>query len=401
MLTRDLLMYRNTRGLVRPRFVSLLDPELLAGATQLLGLVQDPVEPRRGPLCAAMQAAIGHIKPPKVGKGLAKIVLDRLTFAEPDAAATALRADIFTRATAILRELAVDATPADYEAALLRHLGADLTTLRQHLYDDLPDERPLLAYKPLTPAQVLERYNMALAQGLIMHSQRLLVRTASKDVLRVRRVLRWLKFCRLVADVRTQEDGSWEIDITGPAAILDLQKKYGMQLATFLPVVAVLDTFDIAAEVSLHRGSVARLALSQADPLVSPHANALGFVPPEVAAFAERFSDDAWRLELNTEPRHVGVAGICVPDLSLCHSNGASAHIELFHRWHHHALTRRLQDMQVRQDPTLFFGIERFLFDKAETQAQLAAHPTAASRVFSFNSFPSARAVLRLIAPLA
>jgi predicted nuclease of restriction endonuclease-like RecB superfamily len=202
----------------------------------------------------------------------------------------------------------------------------------------------------------------------------------------VRKVLRWLKFCRLVAEVRhVGED--WSLEVEGPGAMLAMQKKYGLQLASFLSVVPVLGRWELTATVETARKQ-ATLSLSDKDPLVSPLPAALGHVPAEVASLAEGFQDEAWELDLTPLPRHMGASGLCVPDLTFRHRESRrEVALELFHAWHAGPLARRLAELRSRPDVGLLLGVDRALAKEAAERETLEAHP----QVMLFNGFPSVK----------
>ncbi|MBF5042306.1 DUF790 family protein [Aggregicoccus sp. 17bor-14] len=391
MLTRELLLFRTREGRLRPSFVSREDPALLALAESLRAELQDAVGRTREDLEEALALHAGAWKRPRVARGLVKLLLDRMDFGEPEPAVAEARMDALRTAARVLRSLPPAATQDQYAAALAAALPAPLAQVREGLYADLPPQRRLVALEVPEAGELLDRYNLALAQGHLLGARRLHLRARAPELLRVRKVLRWLKFCRLVASVH-REDEDWELSVEGPAAMLSLQKKYGLQLASFLTAVPLLQRWELRAEVSTGRKSVT-LVLDHKDPLVSPHAgSALGHVPEEVQALAHALEEaQDWELDLTPLPRHTGASGLCVPDLTLRHRrSGRTVALELFHAWHAGALRRRLEELRARPDPELLLGVERALLkDSAEREA-LEAHP----QVLLFRGFPSAKRVL-------
>lgn len=385
MLTRDLLLHRTREGRLRPSFVSREDAGLLALAQTLLGELQDAVGRTREDLEEALALHAGAFKKPRVARGLVKLLLDRMDFGEPEPQVAATRAEALRTAARVLRTLPPDATQEDYTQRLAAVLPAPLDDVRERLYADLPPQRRLVALELPGAAELLDRYNLALAQGHLLHAKRLHLRARAPELLRVRKVLRWLKFCRLVAQLH-REDDDWELSVEGPGAMLDLQKKYGLQLASFLTVVPLLQRWELRADLSSARRT-ATLVLDHRDPLVSPHAGALGHVPEEVAALARALEEDSeWALDLTPLPRHTGAAGLCVPDLTLRHrESGREVALELFHAWHAGALRRRLEELRARPDPQLLLGVERALLRDESERALLEAHP----QVLLFRGYPS------------
>ena len=394
MLTRELLLFRVRDGKLRPSFVKQGDAGLLALAGELIAEVEAARGRSRDEVEEALGLKAGAYTRPKVARGLAKLLVDRMSFEEPSEGVCEARAATFREAARVLRALPPDATVEGYEARLAEALPHPLPELREALYADLPGHRKLLEWEALSPAELMDRYNLALAQGPLFDARRLTLRARAPELLRVRKVLRWLKFCRLVAEVR-RDGEDWVLEVEGPGSMLALQKKYGLQLASFLSVVPVLERWHLTAAIESPRRRVT-LVLDEKDPLVSPHAAALGHIPPEVASLAESFEDADWELDLLPLPRHMGATGLCVPDLTFRHRNtGREVALELFHAWHAGPLARRLEELRSRPDEGLLLGVDRALARDAQARTELEAHP----RVVLFHGFPSAKRLRARLSP--
>jgi hypothetical protein len=389
VLTRELVSFRVREGVLRPAFVKRDDAALLALAGELLSDVEALRGEPRDDVEEALGLKAGAFARPKVARGLVKLLLDRLLFDEASPGVAEARWERLKAAAGVLRAMPPDATVEAYEARLAAALPVPLPEARETLYADLPGHRRLLGWEAeaLGAQELVDRYNLALAQGPLLSARRLTLWAQAPELLRVRKVLRWLKFCRLVAEVRRVGE-DWALEVEGPGAMLALQKKYGLQLASFLSVVPVLERWELKATVDAARGRQATLVLGHKDPLLSPLPAALGHVPPEVASLAEGFEDEAWELDLTPLPRHMGAAGLCVPDLTFRHRESKrEVALELFHAWHAGPLARRLEELRSRPDGLLLLGVDRALAKAAAEREALEAHP----QVVLFNGFPSAR----------
>ncbi|WP_375767746.1 DUF790 family protein [Archangium gephyra] len=394
MLTRELLLFRVRDGKLRPSFVKREDAALRTLATELIAEVAAGVGRSRDEVEETLALRAGAHTRPKVARGLVKLLVDRMLFDEPSEGISEARAAAFREAARVLRSLPADATVEAYESRLAEAFPRPLPELREALYADLPGHRRLLGWEALTAPELLDRYNLALAQGPLFDARRLTLRAKAPELLRVRKVLRWLKFCRLVAEVR-REGEDWVLEVEGPGAMLALQKKYGLQLASFLSVVPVLKYWQLTASLESPRRRVT-LVLDDKDPLVSPHGTALGHIPPEVATLAEGFDDADWELDLLPLPRHMGAAGLCVPDLTFRHrQTGREVALELFHAWHAGPLSRRMEELRSRPDAGLLLGVDRALAKDAQARALLEAHP----QVVLFHGFPSAKRLRARLSP--
>jgi uncharacterized protein len=394
MLTRELLLFRTRDAKLRPLFIRREEPALLALATELIASVEAAHGRSRDDVEEALGLQAGAHARPKVARGLVKLLVDRLRFDEPEQGVAQARAALFLQAAQVRRTLEPGTSMEAYEARLAQTLAEPLPALREALYADLPGHRRLLDWDALAPAELLDRYNLALAQGPLLEARRLTLRALAPELLRVRKVLRWLKFCRLVAEVR-REGEDWVLEVEGPGTLLAMPKKYGLQLASFLSVVPVLKYWRLTAELHTPRRQ-ATLVLDEKDPLVSPHGPALGHIPPEVESFARDFDDAEWELDLLPLPRHMGAKGLCVPDVTFRHrQTRREVALELFHAWHAGPLARRLEELRSRPDEGLLLGVERALAKGTQEREALEAHP----QVVLFHGFPSAKRLRARLSP--
>ena len=387
MLTRELLIYRTVKGKLRPTFVDSKHEDHLALAAGLVQILEHGVGETRGALDEAQGVLVGEAKKTKLARGLVKLLQDKCSFEEPGDAAATLRRHAFRHSAAALRALPDDAPLALYLERIAAGLPAPIDDCREQLYADLGEHRRLLRSALPTPQALLERYNLAQAQGLVLYAQRLRVRTGTQSQLELRKLLRWLKWSRLVAEVHREGD-EWALQVEGPGAMFDMQKKYGLQLATFLAAVPLLSKFSLTAEVDVPRGAKGTMVLDHKDPLRALDQSALGHIPAEVEAGMGALADERWSVEALPELRHTGATGMCVPDFALRdRESGAGVAVELFHRWHSRALLRRLDELLARPDPGLVLGVDLSLVKDAGLAARVDGHP----QVFTFNKFPARR----------
>ena len=57
------------------------------------------------------------------------------------------------------------------------------------------------------------------------------------------------KLRRLLHDVRTLDDGGYEMRLDGPLSLFKSSQKYGVQMAQFLPTLLHLERFELEATV--------------------------------------------------------------------------------------------------------------------------------------------------------
>jgi len=399
MLTKELLRFRCDGDRLVPQLLAAT-PAQRELAASLLAHWQGGVGRRRGDLEDAATPIMHRSRALIVAKGLHKLIVDRCTFADP-ASTAHLRSEALALSATVLSVSAAQRPVGDcdaHRAAIAARLGTDAQSLAERLYGDLPDAAILEAAPAWDAQALIAAYNLALCQGLLLHARRLDIAVADADTGRRRRLLTALRFRHLLAEVRADHAGVLRMEVSGPGAVLDQASRYGLQLALFLPALACCTRWTASAEVAVPRDparTTARLELS-AD-LGLPGDNAfLGHVPAEVrqlsAAIVARQTDwtvaDAQLLPLPT-------GELVVPDLQV--TVARSVHpVELFHRWHGHALRRRLDQLAQGLMPQLVIGVDRALV-RSPSDAALAEHPAFLRHGFLFTDIPTPRGLVQAI----
>jgi hypothetical protein len=329
---------------------------------------------------------------------LQKLVLEHCRFRDP-----APLAELRVRALALSAQALRD-PPASVEAhrgLVAAQLGLDAAALGEQLYGDLPDAAVLEEVPRFSARRLIELYNLALCQGLLLGASELTVTVHDADAGLRRKLLKALRFRRLLAAVLAADGGDLRLAISGPLSVLDQASRYGIQLALFLPALACAKRWRAEAVIVLPRRAgagiaSARLELGDGLGLVGDSAF-LGYVPAELrdlgAALAAKFP--AWRLG---EPQLLALPGgeLVVCDLEIA-CGPVTVHIELFHRWHETALTRRIAQLEQGLAPQLAIGVERALARKPAVAA-LVARAVFARHGFLFSDLPVARVLGEVVA---
>ena len=195
MLTKDLLRFKTSGGYAKPSFINPADPKLLTLAERLIALFENSPGSTREELDEQLDHLTAAYNDVKLARGLVKILIDRSEFSgcgEQDYPAA--RHALFLRSAALLNSEQCPADPAEYRARLM----ADEPVLKTGVYPDLPENEQLIALKKTFPKELLERYNMALAQSLMLYSDGLDCQVSAEDQGALRRLLKYLKFFRLL-----------------------------------------------------------------------------------------------------------------------------------------------------------------------------------------------------------
>lgn len=384
MLTRELLRFQRKGGF-KPAFVDVHSPALLELAESLISLYSDGVQQRvsREELDELAQILIRRERDSKLGDGLNKLLSDRCDFDIPqELDYPGMRRELFTRSAQALTECSGDI--GRYREALAgfgEFIACDI-------YGDLPELERLHAFRAITPLELLNRYNVSLVQGLLLYADEVKLQVSDPNPAELRRVFKYLKFFRLLAELRTAPHGAVALQISGPFSIFANTRKYALQLANFFPAVLNLATWKLQAKIRLG-SKTGKLELDNSCALVSHYRNFSSYVPEEIRMFHKLFAQQSanWKI-IGETPFISGIKPeLIFPDLSFRRdSDGKIIHLELFHRWHKGQLEHRLEFLQNHPQIPLLLGIDRALADDAEFALLQERFP--AVNCYRFRDFP-------------
>ncbi len=397
MLTADLLRVRIKAKEIAPSFVRTDDEDLLERAEQLIALYREAEQGAwtRGQVDEAAREVEGLETDIKLTRGLAKVLQDRAEFAtQAPLPPPELRERVFA-AAARLGPLARHAGPLgrrtadDVLAAVAAELGSTAAELSRALYADLKEEQTLLGVELPDPQGLLQRYNMALAQSMLLRAEKLEIGLLSPDPKRVRQLYRALKFHGLMYRV-SHAGEDWRFEVDGPLSLLQQSTRYGLQLALFFPTLALLSTpWRLDAELRWgKRGLRKRLTLSHASGLVSPARDVGAWKSRVEEHFEARFLelDSGWSLSPG-EALDLGGQELMVPDFTL-KKGGRTAHLDIVGWWRKGYLDKRLKNLP----PNVVLAVSRKLAaDKGAPPAQ----------VVSFSEILPAKQVLERVEAVA
>jgi predicted nuclease of restriction endonuclease-like RecB superfamily len=338
------LLFSHRRGAeVYPAF---LRKEQHIWASRVLELIGQHQHKTRGELQEALRALEGDSPDYRIVRGFAHLALNAaefslaLTSVEPEV----LRSEAFRlaaqRGHGKQQAQAILATLAEkYELPV--------ALLREALYADLPEHHVLSAMPEFTPATLVNRFNLAQAQGLLYSALHIRL-TAHRNVPgEYRRLFHQLKFHGLMYAVEGSLEDGYQIYVDGPASLFKQTRRYGIQMASFLPALLQISRWEM--EALLQRGErELSYKLSSAGSLLRSHHAA----PPPYdslleRSFAERWSklETSWILEREVEI--IDLKGtVFVPDFALRHPNGQVAHLEIMGFWHPDYLRRKLDKVR-------------------------------------------------------
>ena len=267
--------------------------------------------------------------------------------------------DVFDR-SAVLAEAAVE---LEVPAAQVDRL----------LFCDLPGAQIVAKFPLTTPTALLHRYNLALAQGVLLRASRVIVDLLPTTATRYRELFRALRFRRLMADVSGSATEGYRIVIDGPMSLFEATQRYGLQLAMFLPVLVGGEGWTLTADIAWGKAKdKAVLELSDRDGLVSHYRGGAGELD-EVAALEASFArlGGPWTVHRDAGIFELKGKGTFMPDLVFRHgTTGAAVHLEAFGYWSRDAVFKRVELLEQGFEQKFILAVSRRLRVSPEIAAE-------------------------------
>jgi predicted nuclease of restriction endonuclease-like RecB superfamily len=354
MLTGNLVRAKTTsKGRVMPLYLKRDDPRWLEVAESLLLIFREGVDMTRGEIESEIDELIGEGMATLAHRGLAKVLEDRAEFeVVADVPPETVRDKVFLAAAEQRRALRAAGHRAPFRRevvldAVAKELGLEPERVAAVLFADLKDENRLLRFDDLDAQRLIDRYNVALAQAVLLRSVLVTAEVRNEKPARYRQLFRQLKFHRLLYRVQGSMAEGYSFQIDGPLSLFSATNKYGLQMALFLPTLLLCRDFRLDAELRWGpKREIRTFHLEASDGLVSHQAETGTYVPAEVGAFVERFRQvaPAWEVTEATELIELGREGMWVPDYRFVHRpTGTDVFVEILGFWKRSSVERLLR----------------------------------------------------------
>ncbi|QDV33476.1 DUF790 family protein [Tautonia plasticadhaerens] len=404
MLTGNLVRVRNSKNRVIPQYLDRDNGYWLEVSESLLLIFREGVGMSRGEIASEIEAVVGKGMSSLVHQGLAKVLEDRAEFeVVADVPPEELREKVFTAAAEQRKALAGSSRPGLREpfrrdevlAAVGKELDLPPDQVVSGMFADLKDENTLLRFDGLSAIGLIDRYNVALAQAVLLRSVQLEAEVRGERPPRYRQLFRHLKFHRLLYQVKGSMASGYTFFLDGPLSLFMATNRYGLQMALFLPALLLCSDFRIDAELRWGPKRQPRtFHLGSADGLVSHYQDAGQYVPAEILAFLDRFRQLApeWDVSEATELVDLGREGVWVPDLRFVHlPTGTDVLVEVLGFWKRSALDRLLRVLPKHGPPRYLLAIsDSMKVDEGAIQG-------LSGPVLRFKEIPNAKEMLALL----
>lgn len=392
MLTGKMVRVRHARNRLIPAYIDANDPQWQSVAERLLDLYRSLQGCSRSELEEEITEALGDNPTQLVHQGLAKLLEDRCEFdVESSHPPDELREKIFSMATVRRKEGTFDRS-AIVEAAA-EELGISVEQVDRGLFADLKMEQRLNRFKDCTVEQLLHRYNVALAQAILLRSTGVKIDIRGETPGRYRQLFRAIKFHRLICEIHNAGPDAYTLMLDGPLSLFSSTQKYGMQLAMFLPALLQCKRFDLKAIVRWGTERKEKeFVLDSGEGLRSHTVDHGDYIPKELTLFEDLFRKQIGDWDISSETAVVPVGtSFWIPDFVLTHKKSKrSVYLEILGFWRRTDVDKHCLRLQRElKAPFVLAVSEQFNIDEAASENANAA-------IYQFKRTPLPEEVVRL-----
>ncbi len=355
MLTSDLLRVKVIKDEIQPRYIDATQTRFLNHAERLIEVYKANVGQNRGVLDEDIKDVIGDGTDFVIQKGLAKLLSDRCEF---EVVSPVPPRDLRERIFALSAQHHPVALQPDHHHTMDRNqllslvgeefeLSAD--EVEAAMYADLQDAYMLQSFDPIKAIDLLHRYNLALAQALLFRATHLYIELRNATAQRLRQMMRYIKFFRLIATAQPLGHNHYKIHIDGPLSLFRFTQKYGVQMATFLPALLLCDDWHLEAEIKWEdKKPPYRFFLDSETDLTSHYPDRGVYITQEEQRFRKQWKAFTleWSLEPHTQILRLGTHDTLVSDYIIKHENGREILLVVMGFWQRHTLLRKLELIQ-------------------------------------------------------
>jgi len=238
-------------------------------------------------------------------------------------------------------------TKPEQRKRIIENVAAELKIpiemLEENLYADLESELILEKFEPLSPQELLKRYNLSITQTLLFGATEMNF-TASANWQKIFFVIKKLG---LIYDA--YKDGGFWVKIDGPASLFKLTRRYGTAMAKFLPVIVANSEWRVEAKILWkYTNEICDFKIEswKHRQLLGSYQPAISFDSVVEEDFATRFQalNSGWRLRREPEPVLAGKR-VIIPDFSF-EREGVKLYMEVVGFWTTEYLLRKIEKLK-------------------------------------------------------
>ena len=244
--------------------------------------------------------------------------------------------------------------------------------IRAGLYADLAENRVLTKFDPLTPQELLHRYNLSQVQGVFYRASQIILNAHRNVPGEYKLLFRYLKLFQLMAYIEGDADHGFTITIDGPTSLFSSSTRYGLAIAKLIPALLHVTKWSLAATLQTrdfytNNWKTGRFTLDSNCGLVSHYPPGKPYDSMLEEAFVDRWNSLKTEWVLEREVDLIPIPGsVMIPDFRLVHPDGRTFLLEIVGYWRPEYLQKKFSQVRQSQRDNLILAIsERLNLEKA------------------------------------
>lgn len=350
MLTSDLAFSWRRGDKIFPRLIKTNNQSFLADAENIIAVFEESIGKTRGEVERELEEYVGTGTDYRILRGLIKLLYDRSEFQTESAVEPfEIRQKIFLEARKFQPVLPnSDQRKVVLQTIAQKEFQLEPSEIEANLYADLSAQQRLISFETISPADLLDRYNLAQAQALLYKCVEMKIRIAPSDTVNYRAIFGWIKHFGLIHSVIGNAVNGYEITLTGAASLFHRSQKYGIRMAVFLPALLICKNWKMSAEIPQKERNYFYELTSEQDELVSFYFDDPEYVNSDIEKLKRNFEKLAgeWNLQENKEVIDLGRTAF-IPDLVLNKASGEKIYLDVLGFWTPKSLLKRIEEFRA------------------------------------------------------
>jgi len=252
----------------------------------------------------------------------------------------------------------------EVKTAIAEKMEKSWSDIESDLFADVIENHRLTEFKGFEePRELLTRYNVGQLQVALFRAVEMQVWAGSD----LKTIIGYAKLAKLMHTIEQSSDGVYRIRFNGPASVLRQTRRYGVNMAKFLPSLLSCTGWRMWAKIATRRkGFYVNLELSAADRFKSYLPDREDFDSEVEENFAARWGDetrDGWRLLRESEMVWKNQK-VFFPDFVLQHDDGRKVLLEIVGFWTPEYLREKAKTLKIFKDHHILLAAAETVADK-------------------------------------
>jgi predicted nuclease of restriction endonuclease-like RecB superfamily len=356
MLPSELLVVWKRKGLIWPRYAKLSSDELEIASSLVEVYKRNVGEKKR-----VLKEFVGEVEDRgyeyRFIRGLS-FLLDRRSVFRCNNRVSPV--DLRRKTFQAIEKFGLPTT-SEQRSKIIEKIASELKItpeiVEEFFYADLDSELILEKFDPVSPQELLEKYNLSLTQTLLFNSTELNFTAVGNW----QRIFYAVKKLGLIYEVC--KDGGFWVKIDGPASLFKLSRRYGTAMAKLLPFIVASLEWTIEAKILWkYTNEICDFKIEswKHNVALRSYLQTVSYDSIVEENFAARFEalESGWRLRREPEPVLAGKQ-VIIPDFSL-EREGIKVYVEIVGFWTMEYLLRKIEKLK-KIDVNMFVAVNETL----------------------------------------